>query len=573
MRLNIHYILIFILIFESTYIYSNEIFWTNIDSRFDSLTESMEKWAVNKSDSIDTDSLITEMEKVVSVNNNPQLMSRLLYWKSYVYNNMPADSLEIILDKAKVLCDSTRYPYDMARINLSEAIFKSHKAKYAEAFRLYLSSYDFFLKIGDGHFLSYTSYNMGYIFLLLEEYEESEKYLLKADSIFSARKYKTENLQCKLLLATIYNKKEEDEKAKKILSTIVRNINDNYPTDLKISALSTYLLCLNDNDSVRHYADIAYRLAQKTNDNDFIMLTTINKGLSLIECMETDSAYYFALKAQNSYCKNRTQIRTKEGLYKLLAYTYAERKQWKEAYINLKAYYNLRDSLRGKNVLADINRVKIKKQIEENRMSEIIEEQKNRQTKQYFLIIGATLVILLITSYYIILLLYKKMQAEQKKQREKDLEYITLINKEKELIESKNRELSSNTILLMRKNNMLKEMLKDMENISMDDETIKIQKRIGMELKQDTSLESFKVHFDKVHPMFFSILKERHPALTENELRLCAYIKIGLNNKQIAQILLVQVKAVIQAKYRLKKRMELPEDVTLSNYLKEIKHL
>ena len=48
---------------------------------------------------------------------------------------------------------------------------------------------------------------------------------------------------------------------------------------------------------------------------------------------------------------------------------------------------------------------------------------------------------------------------------------------------------------------------------------------------------------------------------------MCAYIRIGLSNKQIAQMLLVQSKAVIQARYRLKKRMDLPETASVSDFL------
>ena len=59
-------------------------------------------------------------------------------------------------------------------------------------------------------------------------------------------------------------------------------------------------------------------------------------------------------------------------------------------------------------------------------------------------------------------------------------------------------------------------------------------------LKMMTNGLVFKLHFDSVHPGFFVKLKEISAELTENDLRLCAYVRIGIRAKQIAGMLSVK---------------------------------
>lgn len=200
----------------------------------------------------------------------------------------------------------------------------------------------------------------------------------------------------------------------------------------------------------------------------------------------------------------------------------------------------------------------------------MLEKQKSQQRMTFVILVGSTLVTLLLVSVYTIYLLKKKMRKEQQMQFEKDKVYIAQLHKEKELIESKNRELSSNAALIMKKNEVLKEILKEIEDEKDTSFNNTLHKKIQSELQFDNTWDSFKLHFDQMHPSFFIHLKERFPKLTDNDLKLCAYICMELNNKQIAEMLLVQSKAILQARYRLKKKMDLPEDTNLNDYLKTI---
>ncbi len=555
-----------------TNVSGKDSFWKNIDPTFDKLTERMELWARFQKDSFRTEETIKQMYAISQQKNNKQLFARSLYWDVYVQNEILQDSAFTLTEKALSLSDSIKYPYDHARINMQKAVVLSRSASYSEAFHLYSKSIEVFKQVGDHRLVANALSNIGYIFLFLGEYNDATTFFMQADSIYSNLGLNKEKYECQLLLANIYDNTNKTEKAYDLLRPIVEAFKPEDSPSIKISFLTAYLPCLKDTSSLRKYSDEAYELAKQIKSPYYLLITTLNKGWVMFNTGQKDSAYIYANQASAYAMDPVISPQEKEGVYKLFASVYAERQQWDSAYHYQNLYYTCKNSIRGKDVVANIHRMKIKKEIEEYRIQSTLEKQKAHQRSMYFLIIGITLVIMLVLSVYIICLLRKRMQIEHQKQIEKDREYITHLSKEKELVEIKNRELSSNAVLLMKKNKMLKDMLKDMESMRKNNQTTarELQQKILLELKEDDTWNAFKLHFDQVHPSFFSTLKERFPKLTDNDLRLCAYIRIGLNNKQIAQMLLVQSKAVIQARYRLKKKMDLTDEASISDYLESM---
>ena len=89
-------------------------------------------------------------------------------------------------------------------------------------------------------------------------------------------------------------------------------------------------------------------------------------------------------------------------------------------------------------------------------------------------------------------------------------------------------------------------------------------------LKGDDEWNRFKIHFEKVHPDFFNKLKSESNELTENDLRLCAYIKIGMRAKDIAAMLSVSPASVNTNRYRLRRKLGLTKEDSLDDYIRKI---
>jgi DNA-binding CsgD family transcriptional regulator len=70
-----------------------------------------------------------------------------------------------------------------------------------------------------------------------------------------------------------------------------------------------------------------------------------------------------------------------------------------------------------------------------------------------------------------------------------------------------------------------------------------------------------------VHSDFVIKLKEKHPNISNNEMKLCAYLRMNLSSKEIAQLMNISVRGVEISRYRLRKKMGVTPDVNLFDYL------
>jgi DNA-binding CsgD family transcriptional regulator len=176
----------------------------------------------------------------------------------------------------------------------------------------------------------------------------------------------------------------------------------------------------------------------------------------------------------------------------------------------------------------------------------------------------------------------EKHEEEQKQlvylhqlERERNEKEIIQLQKEKleAEIQLKNTELASTTMNLIQKGEMLakvKEEFVRMKNVSEVDKDSEDYKKIIRMLGEDKlkkNWEQFAVHFDKVHSDFLVTLKGQYPNLTPSELKLCAYLRLNLSSKEIAQIMNITIKSVELSRYRLRKKLQIPSEVNLFNFL------
>jgi FixJ family two-component response regulator len=83
----------------------------------------------------------------------------------------------------------------------------------------------------------------------------------------------------------------------------------------------------------------------------------------------------------------------------------------------------------------------------------------------------------------------------------------------------------------------------------------------------DEDWEQFSQYFDQVHEDFLKRLREAYPQLTPKDQRLCTYLKMNLSTKEIAPLLNISVRGVEISRYRLRKKMELPTEINLNEFM------
>lgn len=82
--------------------------------------------------------------------------------------------------------------------------------------------------------------------------------------------------------------------------------------------------------------------------------------------------------------------------------------------------------------------------------------------------------------------------------------------------------------------------------------------------------KTFEIQMDELHQDFFKKLKEKFPGLSIYDLRLCAYLKIGLNSREIADLLNVQPSSAYISRSRLRKKLHLNNDEDLYQVLNKL---
>ena len=205
------------------------------------------------------------------------------------------------------------------------------------------------------------------------------------------------------------------------------------------------------------------------------------------------------------------------------------------------------------------------------------------------LVLYGSIVFLVVFAVLIIILL-RRIKADRVKnrlineQRERLLKYEQQEHQrqKKELsleIDHKNRQLTSYTIDLAAINDFhseviasLHELRDEMEkNPNSADEKLK---EIIMSLQHynDKPLrEDFRVYFDEVHPEFLENLSHAYPSLTKSDLRLCAYLHIGMSTKEIAALTYREIRSVESSRNRLRKKLGIPADIKIQDFLGSIK--
>ncbi len=137
-------------------------------------------------------------------------------------------------------------------------------------------------------------------------------------------------------------------------------------------------------------------------------------------------------------------------------------------------------------------------------------------------------------------------------------------------MDTKNRELAISTMSLIKKDELLNLIKKDLKQSSVESNSTKIKSVISTITKNITEEDSwtvFKEAFDNADTDFIKKVKQAHPSLTPNDLRLCAYLRLNLSSKEIAPLLNISVRSVEIKRYRLRKKMDLNHEQGLVEYI------
>jgi len=144
----------------------------------------------------------------------------------------------------------------------------------------------------------------------------------------------------------------------------------------------------------------------------------------------------------------------------------------------------------------------------------------------------------------------------------------------KKIIENKNRDIAENALFLIRNNKFniqiikkLKEVHEKMDcNNDIDNLFEYLINTIREKVKQD-SWQRFDITFKTAHKDFTENLLKMFPSLTNSEVKLCNFLRLGMNTKDISSVLFQNPASIKVSRSRLRKKLRLETSDNLLSFL------
>lgn len=145
----------------------------------------------------------------------------------------------------------------------------------------------------------------------------------------------------------------------------------------------------------------------------------------------------------------------------------------------------------------------------------------------------------------------------------------------KKMLETKDQELTESALYLVKSNQFNIDITKKLNILS---QFINKENNPAQEFLEDTIKElnnrinedswyRFNLSFSKVHKEFDKNLISKYPELTATDLKICAFVRLGMNNKDIASVLHQSPDSVKVSRSRLRKKLALDKAINLESFL------
>ncbi len=193
----------------------------------------------------------------------------------------------------------------------------------------------------------------------------------------------------------------------------------------------------------------------------------------------------------------------------------------------------------------------------------------DKQIKSYLTLAMIFLIIALI------LLIYSFLQRRNRNKLEKEL-----LQKEKEKLDKdiqyKSKQLTSQALMMMQKNNLISEISESLTSFSKhvpiesEHEYNSLKRQLKKSIQSEEDWDLFKHYFEEVNKDFFPSLIKINKKLTPSELKLSALVKLNFSIKETASLLNISPDSVKTARYVLRRKLGLQKGESIYDFLNDI---
>lgn len=447
--------------------------------------------------------------------------------------------------------------------------------------------------------MSTTFNSIGMVYYAWEKYDKALEFLEIA--LENDRKSGNESkISIRLSnLSKLYMAIQSYEKAIKLLEEaleIDRRLGQQAKVAIRLQGLGLASLAMGRNNEALGYFKEASKIFTELGLNFKLSGLLIQIGELHFEMGNepaAEASYLDGLELAMEHYLRPEEMDASRLLYKL----YKSQGRMDQALYFLEKFTVLKDSVFSEQSARLINEFEVKYETEkkEKQNQLLLAENRLRKQNQHFSILAIIILLLLSGSLFWAFVLKRKslLQSRALFVKEKEVNQLKLESVEahnqhlreslfaeeeiKKLqaknLERQKQELTTATMLIANKNEvfeklrLLAEQIK--ENGSQDglSKAIEIVAEIDRQTDLNDQWEQFKIHFESIHRSFFENLRNINGCLTQNDLQLCAYIRLNLSTKEISRLMNITPESVNTHRYRLRKKLKLANGETLDVFV------
>lgn len=244
-----------------------------------------------------------------------------------------------------------------------------------------------------------------------------------------------------------------------------------------------------------------------------------------------------------------------------------------QAYAFLKSANMLKDSIYTaekyrtiEEIEAGFARSQLKKENEVLSQNAILQKQAIRTQNIIMLLLGVSLAM----GLALIWLIYKRKNEARRETgeiKQRSEEEIGRLSKD---LLAKERELTSKTVFINQKNQLIEKLIRELDELKKTGASEQAIQHLQIQLKQElapNAWKEFEIQFNEVHPDFQARLLNSFPDLTPAERRLCAFIRLDMNTREISSLSGQSIKSIEVARTRIRKKLGVPHEQNLTNFI------
>ncbi len=509
----------------------------------------------------------------------PQIMWRALFCEAVVRHTF--DDPEIsqrLLDKAMGMVDGRRYAYDYGRIEA----FKRFNAALCNkdaftAFQVAKANIEKFTQQRDfvtvGRYYQY----IGIIFNNMTESSTAISYLKKGQMNFKKSKLPIAAQRLDWDIAKSYVGMGLIDSSRVLIDKLLKNKAWNTDSLMQIRIHTIAAYCAPDSVTQAYHIGRMWQYTSQNSDSTLMMRGYTNMGGYLIGYGHYRRAIGYYLHAYR-YMKSHNLANSMMPCLCALGDCYYALGIPDSAAIYYNEYERVRVDVSKASQMHLIKSEDFKNRIEEYEKSLA---DMNRKARTDLVITG--LIILILIALTAILWMSRQksriahqLAEEQNKRLSQNLEMEQLRNKQQLIeIELRDRRLVADAVQMTENEALLKGIHKTINEAAEGqtntaDVLRELNSQMLMHANNIKEWNTFEAYFEKVHPGFFVQLKKRCPRLTESELRLCAFLRMGMTNAQVASMLNIMPSSLKKSRFRIRKKLELDTADSLEDTLRNI---